>query len=624
MDRPLPAALPSRRFSAAAARGLLALAAAAALLPACRPRDPEPPRGEIRRGGPVQIHADLAELAADDGQWVMAARDYASTRFSGRSEITTENVAGLRLAWTFSTGQLRGHEAAPIVVGDRMYIVTPHPNNVFALDTRDGSLVWKFEPGTDDAAQGVACCDVVNRGVAYADGLVVFNTLDNHTIALDAETGAEVWRTLLGDINVGESMTMAPLIVRDRVLVGNSGGEFGVRGWLTALNLSDGSIAWRAYSTGPDEDVLIGERFRPFYEADRGPDLGVATWPPDMWRLGGGTVWGWISYDPELNLLYYGTANPGSWNPAVRPGDNKWTAAIFARDPDTGEAVWGYQFTPHDEHDYDAVMENVLLDLPIGGVERKVLVRPERNGFVYVMDRETGEVLSADPYGPVNWAFGIDLATGRPIKNEDKETGNRQARNVCPASPGMKDWQPSAWSPRTRLLYIPMNHLCMDYEGVEVNYVAGTPYVGANVVMYPAPGDGHRGKVTAWDPVGRRIAWQIDEWFPVWSGTVATAGDVVFYGTMDRWFRAVHAVTGELLWQFRTGSGIIGQPVTYRGPDGRQYVAVLAGIGGWAGAVALGVKPEDDPFINLGFSHAMTDLPDHTSQGGTLYVFALP
>jgi lanthanide-dependent methanol dehydrogenase len=590
---------------------------ALAACPGDRPAAEQPPAA----AAPVAVVDAQVE---EDGQWPMAAKNHASTRYSGLTEINTQNVHTLRLAWTFATGTLRGHEAAPVVIGDRMYLVTPFPNNVYALDTRDGSVIWKYEPETDPASQGVACCDVVNRGVAYDNGRIFFNTLDNYTIALSAATGAELWRTKLGDINRGESMTMAPVVARGLVLVGNSGGEFGVRGWITALNAADGSIAWRAYHTGPDRDVLIGARFRPFYEADRAPDLGVTTWPPDEWRIGGATVWGWISYDAELDLVFYGTANPGAWNPALRPGDNKWSSAIFARDLATGEAVWAYQFTPHDEHDYDAVMENILVELPWQGEVRRLLLRPERNGFVYVMDRETGQVLSAEPYGPVTWAFGVDLETGRPIKNEDKATGNRLARNVCPAAPGMKDWQPSAYSHRTRLLYIPHNHMCMDYEGVEVNYIAGTPYVGASVVMYAAPGDGHRGKFTAWDPLGQRIVWQIDERFPVWSGAVATAGDVVFYGTMDRWFKAVHAVTGELLWQHRVGSGIVGQPVTYLGADGRQYVAIFSGIGGWAGAAALGLLPVEDPTIALGFASAMRDLPEHTAEGGTLYVFALP
>jgi lanthanide-dependent methanol dehydrogenase len=440
---------------------------------------------------------------------------------------------------------------------------------------------------------------------------------------VDAETGKELWKVKLGDINRGESITMAPLVVNGLVYVGNSGGEFGVRGWITALRAETGAIAWRAYSTGPDSAVRIGSRFKPFYPADRAKDLGVTTWSGEQWKIGGGTVWGWISYDPELDLIYHGTSNPGVWNPALRPGDNKWSSSVFARDARSGEAVWAYQFTPHDEHDYDGINENILLDLPVGGTPRKLLLRPERNGFMYVMDRTTGEVLSADPYGPVNWAKGIDLKTGRPIVDSTKSTGDRQARNVCPAAPGLKDWQPAAFSPRTGLLYVPHNNLCMDYAGTEANYIAGTPYVGARVEMYAGPG-GHRGVVTAWNPLARKKVWEIKERFPVWSGAVVTAGDVVFYGTMDRWFKAVDARSGDLLWQFQVGSGIIGQPITYRGPDGRQYVAILSGVGGWAGTAALGILPEADPYIALGFASAMRDLPKYTAEGGMLYVFVLP
>ncbi len=561
---------------------------------------------------------------ADDGEWHIPAKDFGSTRFSGLDQITTGNVARLQPEFSFSTGVLRGHEAVPIVANRTMYVVTPHPNILYALDlTRGGALKWRYDPGTSRAARGVACCDVVNRGAAYAAGRVFFNTLDVHTVAVDAETGQELWKVKLGEINRGESMTMAPLVVDDKVYVGNSGGEFGVRGWITALDAATGKVVWRAYSTGPDKDVLIGSRFRPFYTADRAPNLGVTSWSGDQWRIGGGAVWGWISYDGEMNAIFYGTSNPGSWNPALRPGDNKWASSIFARDADTGEALWAYQWTPHDEHDFDGVNENILLDLPWGGRPRKLMVRPERNGFMYVMDRTSGEVLAADPYGPVNWATGIDLKTGRPVLNPDKATGNRQAKNVCPAAPGMKDWQPAAFSPRTGLLYLPHNNLCMDYTGVEANYIAGTPYVGAEVLMYAGPG-GHRGVFSAWDPIARRKVWEIKERFPVWSGTVVTAGDLAFYGTMDRWFKAVDARTGQLLWQYQVGSGIIGQPMTYSGPDGRQYVAVLSGVGGWAGAAALGIMPQADPFIALGFANAMKDLPDYTAEGGTLHVFALP
>lgn len=562
----------------------------------------------------------------DDGQWVMAAHDYASTRFSSLAEITRDNVTSLRVAWTFSTGLVRGHEAAPIVAGNTMFLVTPYPNVLYALDlTRPGApLKWKYEPRPVAASQGVACCDVVNRGAAYADGRVFFNTLDNHTIAVDAVTGRELWRAALGDINKGESMTMAPLVVKSRVLVGNSGGEFGVHGWLTALDAATGRVAWRAYSTGPDSLVLIGARFRPFYATDRGRDLGVSSWPPDAWRTGGGTVWGWISYDPALDLIYYGTGNPGPWNPQQRPGDNKWTAGVFARDPDTGEAVWFYQSTPHDLWDHDGVNESILLDMPIGGRERRVLVRPERNGYLYVLDRVTGEVLSADPFVRVTAYLGVDSVTGRIVPNDQKEPVlGRVVRDVCPAAPGAKDWQPAAFSPRTGLLYVPHQNLCMDWESLEANYIAGTPYVGANVKYY-ANAEGYRGAFFAWDPVARRKVWNITESFPVWSGALVTAGDVAFYGTMEGWFKAVDALTGELLWQYQTGSGVIGQPVSYRGPDGRQYVAVLSGVGGWAGAIVAADLDARDSTAGLGWGAAVPDLPAATTKGGMLHVFALP
>ena len=574
----------------------------------------------------VAVHSDHHALAAvgEDGQWLRAAGDYASTRYSPLAQITAANVRHLRPAWSFSTGVARGHEAAPLVVGDTMYVVTPYPNVVYALDLRagGGTVRWKYEPKPAAAAQGVACCDVVNRGAAYAGGRVVFNTLDAHTIAVDARTGRELWNTKLGEINRGETMTMAPLIVRDRVLVGNSGGELGVRGWLAGLDLATGAVAWRAYSTGPDRDVLIGRAFRPFYAADRVPNLGVTTWPAEAWRIGGGTMWGWISYDPELDLVYHGTGNPGPWNPDQRPGDNKWTSAIFARRPATGEAVWAYQLSPHDLHDYDGINEQILLDLDIKGRRRKALVRPDRNGYVYVMDRATGEVLSATPFAHVNTSKGVDLATGQLSLNDEKTPVlGKVVRDICPAAPGAKDWQPSAWSPRTGLLYLPHQNLCMDVEAVETGYIAGTPFVGMNVRMYSGPG-GHRGEVTAWDPVN--AAWKLKEPFPVWSGALATAGDLVFYGTMDRWFKAVDAKTGELLWRFQTASGIIGQPITYRGPDGKQYVAVLDGVGGWAGAIVSGDLDPRDTGAALGFVNAMRDLPAHTAKGGTLWVFALP
>lgn len=572
------------------------------------------------------IMPPAAAAPPDDGQWTMPAKNYASTRYSELNEITEANVADLQVAFAFSTGINKGHEAAPLVVGSAMYLVTPYPNILYALDlSRPGApLKWRFEPKPEPAAQGVACCDVVNRGGVFSDGRIFFNTLDGHTIAVDAASGTQVWNTKVGNINVGETVTMAPLVVKGKVLVGNSGGEMGVRGWIKALDASDGHLVWTAYNTGPDKDVLIGTGFHPFYDQDKGQDLGVSSWPPNAWQIGGGNVWGWISYDPDLDLIYHGTGNPGPWNPDLRPGDNKWTAGIFARDPDTGQARWFYQWTPHDVHDYDGINEQILLDMPWKGQNRKVLVRPERNGYVYILDRMTGEVLSAEPFGPVNSSKGVDLGTGRLMVNEEKVAATgKLVRDICPTASGLKDWQPSAFSPRTGLLYIPHNNLCMDEEGTEVNYIAGTPYVGMNVRMIPGPG-GNRGAFTAWDVAAAKAVWSLKENFPVWSGALVTAGDIVFYGTMEGWFKAVSARSGKPLWQFKTSSGIIGQPVTYRGPDGHQYVAILTGVGGWAGAVVAGDLDPRDATAALGFANATKDLKDVTTAGGTLYVFRLP
>jgi lanthanide-dependent methanol dehydrogenase len=561
----------------------------------------------------------------EDGQWTMPAKNFQGTRYSGLDQINTENARGLKVAWTFSTGVNRGHEAAPIVVGDTMYVVTPFPNILYALDLKEnGKLKWTYKPQPASAAQGVACCDTVNRGCVFSNGKLYFNTLDDHTVCVDAATGKEVWKSKVGEINHGESMTMAPLVVKDKVLVGNAGGEFGVRGWLKALDANSGKLLWTAWSTGSDADVLIGSDYKPFYEKEKGKDLGLTTWPPNRWQIGGGTVWGWVTYDPDSNLIFYGTGNPGVWNPELRPGDNKWSCGIFARDADTGMARWYYQLNPHDLFDHDAVNENLVLDLPINGQQRKVLLAAQRNGMVYIWDRISGEVLSADPFIRITATFGVDLKTGKLKENPEKEPHTGVTiRDVAPASPGGKDWQPCAWSPRTNLLYIPHQNLAMDYQGTEANYIEGTPYVGMNVKMY-ANGGENRGEYCAWDPIARKKVWAIPEDLPVWSGTVATAGDVTFYGTMDGWFKCVNAKTGDVLWKFKCGSGIIGQPVTYKGPDGKQYVAILSGVGGWSGAIVAGGLDPKDPTGALGFVNAMKDLPDKTTKGGMLYVFALP
>jgi lanthanide-dependent methanol dehydrogenase len=417
---------------------------------------------------------------------------------------------------------------------------------------------------------------------------------------------------------------MAPLVAKGKVYVGNSGGEMGVRGWITALDAKTGKIVWQAYNTGPDNDVKIGSSFKPFYASMKPANMGVTSWRGDQWKLGGATVWGWVTYDPESNSVFYGTANPGTWNPDLRPGDNLFSTAAMARDADSGELKWAYQYTPHDAWDYDGVNEHIVADIPFNGATRKVVVHFDRNGFAYTIDRTTGEVLVAQPFQYLNWATGVDLQSGRPTLVEAKQTHQgRMTTNICPSSTGARDQQPAAFSPRTHLFYTPATNLCMDYGGLEAKYIAGTPYVGAAVKMYGGPG-GNRGEFLAWDAGAGKKVWGIKENFPVWSGALVTAGDVVFYGTMDGDFKAVNATNGKVLWKTHFNSGIIGNPITFLGPDGKQYVAVYEGVGGWAGAIVPGNLSADDPFAALGAVNAMRDLPEHTKAGGALHVFELP
>jgi PQQ-dependent dehydrogenase (methanol/ethanol family) len=548
----------------------------------------------------------------EDKQWTMQNKNYQSTRYSSLDSINTDNVKTLKVAWTFSTGVLRGHEGGPLVVGSTMYVHTPFPNIVYALDlTKEGAPIkWKYVPKQDPQVIPVACCDTVDRGLAYADGKIFNNQLDTTTVALDAETGKELWKVKQGDYKEGQTITSAPLVIKDKVISGISGGEYGVRGFVTANDVKTGKQVWRMYSTGPEAEV--------------GFPGSVETWKGDEWKTGGGTTWGWYSYDPDLNLLYYGTGNPGSWNPDQRPGDNKWSMTIFARDPDTGKAKWAYQKTPHDAWDYDGINENVLVDINIKGQPRKVLVNFDRNGFSYTLDRATGELLMAEPFVNVNWATGVDLKTGKPIENPEKRTSaSKNTKDICPSAMGGKNQQPVAYSPRTNYFYVPTNNLCMDYEGVQVKYQAGQPYVGAIVVSHPGPG-GNRGEFMAWDPTTGKKVWGIKEGLSNWGGALATGGDVVFYGTMEGWLKGVNAKTGEVLWKFKTPSGIIGNPMTYVGPDGKQYIAVLSGIGGWSGIAVAADLGAEDPTAALGALGAFGDVANFSNQGGVLTVFSLP
>ncbi len=581
--------------------------------------------------GISSANPELMKLMDDPNNWAIWGGDYAGTRYSKLNQISNKNVGDLQVAWTFSTGVLRGHEGGPLVVGDTLYIQTPFPNKVFALDLHDQTIKWRYEPKQDPDTIPVMCCDTVARGLAYADGKIFLQQADTYLVALNAKNGKMIWRTKNGDPKKGSTNTNAPVVIKDKVLTGISGGEFGVQGFLAAYNISDGKLAWKGYSVGPDNQLLVDPKKTTHLGKAIGKNSSTNTWKGDQWKIGGGTTWGWYTYDADLNLVYYGSGNPSTWNPTVRPGDNRWSMTIFARDLDTGMAKWVYQMTPHDEWDYDGINEMILADIKVKGKNRKVLVHFDRNGFGYTLDRVTGELLVAEKFDPaVNWATGIDMKTGRPKVvakySTDQNGQDVNTQNICPAALGSKDQQPAAFSPRTGLFYVPTNHVCMDYEPFEVEYTAGQPYVGATLSMFPAgrvTGDGttNLGNFIAWDASEGKIVWSLPERFSVWSGALATAGDVVFYGTLEGYLKAVDAKTGKELYKFKTPSGIIGNVNTWS-HKGKQYVGILSGIGGWAGiGMAAGLTGDTD---GLGAVGAYRSLDNYTQLGGVLTVFALP
>ena len=586
--------------------------------------------------GVAQANADVEKNIANSKNWAMQAGDMYNQRYSKLNQINTSNVGKMQVAWTFSTGVLRGHEGSPLVIDGMMYLHSPFPNKVFAIDVDTQKIVWKYEPKQDPAVIPQMCCDTVNRGLAYAEGKVILQQADSMLVALNAKDGKVLWQTKNGDPKLGAVNTNAPHIFKDKIITGISGGEWGVRGFIAAYNLSDGKLAWKGYSVGPDNEMLIDpDKTMTWTDGALKPvgkDSSLKTWKGDQWKIGGGTTWGWYSYDKALNLVYYGTGNPSTWNPAQRPGDNKWSMTIFARDVDTGQAKWVYQMTPFDEWDFDGVNEMILADQEIDGQMRKLLVHFDRNGFGYTLDRETGELLVAKKYDPaVNWATEVVMDPnspefGRPQVVEEFSTRaageDVNVTGICPAALGSKDQQPAAFSPNTGLFYVPTNHVCMDYEPFRVSYTAGQPFVGATLSMYPAPNShGGMGNFVAWDARTGEIKWSLPEQFSVWSGALATAGDVVFYGTLEGYLKAIDANTGDELYQFKTPSGIIGNVMTYE-HGGKQYVAVFSGIGGWAGiGLAAGlVNPTD----GLGAVGGYAALSDYTALGGSLTVFALP
>jgi len=581
--------------------------------------------------GVASANADLEKLIADPTNWAMQAGDMYNQRYSRLSQINAQNVGKMQVSWMFSTGVLRGHEGSPLVVNGMMYIHTPFPNKVFAVDLDTQKIKWRYEPKQDVAVIAQMCCDTVYRGLAYAENKIFLQQADSTLVALDAGTGKVIWSVKNGDPKVGAVNTNAPHVFKDKVITGISGGEWGVRGFINAYDINTGKQVWKAYSVGPDAEMLIDpEKTMTWTDGAMKPvgkDSSLKTWRGDQWRTGGGTTWGWYSYDKALNLLYYGTGNPSTWNPAQRPGDNKWSMTIFARDVDTGMAKWAYQMTPYDEWDFDGINEMILADINVKGQPTKALVHFDRNGFGYTLDRATGALLVAEKFDPaVNWATGVDMKTGRPITVPRFSTARNgpdvNSKGICPAALGSKDQQPASFNPKNGMFYVPTNHVCMDYEPFKVDYVAGQPYVGATLSMYPAPGGTNMGNFIVWDAGTGKIVQSKSEKFSVWSGALLTAGGLACFGTLEGYLKCVDANDiNKELFKFKTPSGIIGNVFTYE-HKGKQYLGVFSGIGGWAGiGMAAGLEKDQE---GLGAVGGYKELRDYTELGGSLTVFALP
>src|SRR4030088_817077 len=583
--------------------------------------------------GAATANDELGKMSQNPKDWVMPAGSYDNQRYSKLNQINAANAGKLQVAWTFSTGVLRGHEGGPLIVGNTMYVHTPFPNKVYALDlANENKIVWKYEPKQDPNVIPVMCCDTVNRGVAYGDGKIFLHQADTTLVALDAKTGQVAWSVKNGDPSKGSTGTSAPLVIKDKVLIGISGGEFGVQCHVTAYDLKSGKQVWRAFSEGPDDQIMFDPEKTTDLGKPVGKDSSLKTWQGDQWKIGGGCTWGWMSYDPALNFVYYGSGNPSTWNPKQRPGDNKRSMSIFARDADTGMAKWVYQMTPHDEWDYDGVNEMILSDQTMNGAPRKLLTHFDRNGLGYTLDRVTGELLVADKFDPkVNWTSGVDMNKSSPTYGRpkvldqystDKQGEDHNNKGICPAALGSKDEQPAAYSPDTQLFYVPTNHVCMDYEPFKVSYTAGQPYVGATLSMYPPPGDKHKGNLVAWDAGTGKIVQSKPEKFSVWSGVLTTGGGIACYGTLEGYLKCVDASdVNKELYKFKTPSGIIGNVNTWS-YKGKQYIGVLSGIGGWAGiGMAAGLEKDTD---GLGAGGGYKELSKYTELGGVLTVFSLP
>jgi PQQ-dependent dehydrogenase (methanol/ethanol family) len=559
-----------------------------------------------RAGGLLLVIATIAlglatEAAAQAGSsWEVYGGTLANTRYSTLAQVTTGNVKGLKVSWALQLGSTRSQESTPILIGDTLYVTSSHgPKNVFAVDARTGVVRWRYSPEVPAGIDQFSCCDVHNRGVAFASGKIFVGRLDGYLVALDAKTGKEVWKTQVVDYTQGSVITSPPTIVKNLVITGFGGGEYGARGFIGAYDQETGKEVWRVWTIpGPGEP-------------------GNETWKDDSWKLGGAVAWFIGSYEPALNLLYYGTSNPSPWGPAVRGPDssnygaftNLYSATTLAINPDTGKMVWHYQSTPYDAWDYDGVNELVLADVTIDGQSTPVMFKADRNGFFYVLNRRTGQLISATSFVPINWATGVDMATGRPIEDPDKRPRLKfRAKDICPGSLGGKNWQPMSYNPQTGLVYIPSLNLCMDMEGAVPAYKRGSFYLTFEFDLGKGGPGGYMGELIAWDPIKKQKVWGNKDDLPWLGGTLTTAGGLVFHGDVRGWFKALDARTGQELWKFNTGSGISAAPMTYA-LDGKQYVAVVSGR-------TFSIPQFLGPVGQMMY--------DASPEGGTLFIFELP
>ncbi len=518
----------------------------------------------------------LRDAAAEPENWLTYSGTYFSQRYSSLDKVTPANVDELRLQWVYQTPRFGRWESSPLVVDGVMYL-TQRPNDVVALDARTGRVFWIYRYANSPRQK--ACCGANNRGVAVLGDRVFMATLDAHVVAIDAVTGTELWKTQLGDVDLAYSFTLAPLVVKDKVIVGTGGGDFGIRGYISALDAETGEEVWRFYTIpGPGE---------PGHETWEACPPNPATYcDPEAWKHGGGAVWLTGSYDPELNLTYWGIGNPGpDFYREQRPGDNLYTNSVVALDADTGELVWHFQFVPNDPYDFDAVQIPVLADIERDNTEYKVMLWANRNGFYYVLDRETGRFLSGHPFVYLNWAEGLD-DSGRPI-----ETPQPPGALTFPGASGATNWYSPSYSPRTELFYIPVwDNYGSVYDGAPQEYQAGRPFMGT---LNPPVGEwgvgtDRRGPINTWteaagngvilaiDALTAEKRWEFELTDFITSGILTTASDVLFAGARSGYFVALDATTGELLWKAGLGGQIINGPMTYE-VDGTQFVAVIAG-----------------------------------------------